>query len=255
MMPGLDTPAGVGAGGDPVAWHDAENGGFAADLDLFARLAGERPGGVLDLGAGSGRVALHLAGGGHPVTAVDRDAELLAALERRARGRGLDVVTSCADARSFELGRGFPLILAPMQLLHIVGGAAGRRQVLAAAARHLRPAGRLWAVVIEEPLPLGSGRPDPIPDVREVGGWVHSSLPVEVTIGEESITMVRVRRLVAPDGTMTESRHETRMDRFTLAELDRDADQAGLAIVGCERLPRTIEHEDSVAVALEARDG
>ncbi|MCL4287839.1 MAG: methyltransferase domain-containing protein [Thermoleophilia bacterium] len=245
----------TGAAGDPVAWHDAENGGFAADLGLFARLAGERPGGVLDLGAGSGRVALRLAEAGHPVTAVDRDAGLLAALERRARERGLDVVTEHADARSLELDRSFPLILAPMQLLHIVGGASGRRRVLAAAARHLRRGGRFWAVVIEEPLPLGSGRPDPIPDVREVRGWVHSSLPVEVAIEPGSITMVRMRRLVAPDGTMTESRHVIRMDRFSLGELDRDADAAGLAIVGCERLPRTVEHEDSVAVALEARDG
>jgi len=254
MRPGLDTAAGVGSDGDPVAWHDAENGAFAADLDLFARLAGERPGGVLDLGSGSGRVALPLAAAGHPVTAVDRDAELLAALESRARERGLDVVTARADARTLELDRGFPLILAPMQLLHIVGGAPGRRRLLAAVARHLRSDGRFWAVVIEEPLPLGSGRPDPIPDVREVGGWVHSSLPVEVTIGEESITMVRVRRLVAPDGTMTESRHETHLDRFSLADLDREAESVGLEIVGCERLPRTIEHEDSVAVALEARD-
>lgn len=254
MSPGLETVDGRAAG-DPVAWHDAENGGFAADLDLFERLAAERPGGVLDLGAGSGRVALRLAAAGHPVTAVDRDGALLAALARRADERGLDVVTACADARSLELGRDFPLIVAPMQLLHIVGGAVGRRRLLAAAARHLRPAGRFWAVVIEEPLPLGSGRPDPVPDVREVGGWVHSSLPVEVTIEERSITMIRVRRLVAPDGTMTESRHETRMDRFSLADLDREADGAGLAIVGCERLPRTIEYEDSVAVALEACDG
>jgi SAM-dependent methyltransferase len=250
-----EAAAGVRDDGDPVAWHDAENGGFAADLDLFARLATDRPGGVLDLGAGSGRVAIHLAAAGHPVTAVDHDPELLAALERRAADRGLEVVTVCADVRSLELDRSFPLILAPMQLLHIVGGADGRRRLLTATARHLRAGGRFWPVVIEEPLPLGSGRPDPIPDVREIGGWVHSSLPAEVTIDERSITMVRVRQLVAPDGTMTESRNETRMDRFSLADLDREAAAAGLTIVGCERLPRTIEYEDSVAVALEARDG
>src|SRR4029079_4691683 len=61
------------AGGDPVAWHDAEHGGFAADLELFARLAGELPGGVLDLGAGTGRVALPLRAGGHPETALAHD--------------------------------------------------------------------------------------------------------------------------------------------------------------------------------------
>jgi SAM-dependent methyltransferase len=249
------TAATLGSGGDPVAWHDAENGAFAADLDLFARLAAEHPGGVLDLGAGTGRVTLHLAAAGHPVTAVDHDAELLAALGRRAADRNLVVTTACADVRSLELENEFPLILVPMQLLHIVGGMAGRRRTLAAAARALRPGGRICAIVLAEPLPLGSGRPDPVPDVREAGGWIHSSLPAEVTIGPDSIAMVRLRQLVAPDGTMSEHRHEIHMDRFSLAELDRDADAAGLWIVGCERLPSTIEHEDSVAVLIEARDG
>jgi len=109
--------------------------------------------------------------------------------------------------------------------------------------------------VIEEPLPAGTGRPDPVPDVREVDGWVHSSLPTEIRIEEEGITMVRLRQLVAPDGTLTEATHTIHLDRFTLADLDRDADAAGLWIVGCERIPSTVEFEDSLAVYMEVRDG
>ena len=242
-------------GGDPVAWHDAEHGGFAADLELFGRLAGQRPGGVADLGAGTGRVALPLAAAGHPVIAVDTDPAALAALARRADERDLPVETVRCDALDLDLDRRFPLILASMQLLHIAGGASGRRRLLAAAARHLEPAGRLCAVVIEEPLPIGSGRPDPVPDVREVDGWVHSSLPTEIRIEERAITMVRLRQLVAPDGRLTETTHTIHLDRFSLAELDRDADAAGLWIVGCERIPSTVEFEDSLAVYMEVRDG
>src|SRR4029079_18729375 len=44
-------------GGDPVAWHDAENGAYTADLGLWKRLAEAQPGGVADLGSGTGRVA------------------------------------------------------------------------------------------------------------------------------------------------------------------------------------------------------
>jgi|EndMetStandDraft_8_1072994.scaffolds.fasta_scaffold46560_4 SAM-dependent methyltransferase len=252
---GTGRPTRHPAGGDPVAWHDAEHGGFAADLELFARLAGELPGGVLDLGAGTGRVALPLAAAGHPVTAVDTDPAVLAALAQRAAERSLPVETVRGDARALDLGRTFPLVLAPMQLLHIAGGAAGRRRLLAAAARHLRRKGRLCAVVIEEPLPAGTGRPDPVPDVREVDGWVHSSLPTEIRIEEEGITMVRLRQLVAPDGTLTEATHTIHLDRFTLADLDRDADAAGLWVVGCERIPSTVEFEDSLAVYMEVRDG
>lgn len=245
----------VPAGGDPIVWHDAENGAFAADLGLFERLASEHPGGIADLGAGTGRVALPLAAAGHPVTAVDSDATLLAALADRARERGLDVATACCDVVGLDLDRRFPLVLAPMQLLHIVGGQSGRRRALAGVRSHLEPGGRFCAVVLEEPLPVGTGRPEPLPDVREVGGWTHSSLPVEVRIAEDGISMVLSRQLVAPDGTLSETRHEIALDRFSLADLDRDAEAAGLWIVGCERLPSTIEYEDSIAVFMEARDG
>jgi SAM-dependent methyltransferase len=255
MRPGLQVRPAVGDDGDPVAWHDAENGGYSADLGLFERLAAERPGRLADLGAGTGRVALELAAAGHAVTAVDVEPVLLEALRRRATERGLEVKTACADVRSLELGDRFSLMLAPMQLLHILGGASGRRRMLTAVRRHLAPGGRLCAVVVAEPLPVGTGRPDPVPDVREVDGWIHSSLPVEVTIGHEALSMVRLRQLVGPDGELTEHRHEILLDRLSLAELDRDADASGLWIVGCERLPSTLEYEDSVAIMMEARDG
>ncbi len=68
-----------------VIWHDLECGGYVADLPLWRELARERGGPILDVGAGTGRVALDLARNGHEVTALDRDPELLDALRRRAR--------------------------------------------------------------------------------------------------------------------------------------------------------------------------
>ncbi len=242
------------AGGDPVAWHDAENGGFAADLELFERLAAAADGPVVDLGAGTGRVALPLAAAGNRVIAVDTDESLLAALAGRAAERDLEIETLVADVRTLRLREPAPLIVAPMQLLHILGGRDGRRRAMATIAANLAPGGRFCAVMLEEPLPLGSGVPEPVPDVREVGGWVHSSLPIEIRIDEESITMRRLRQLVAPDGTFTEEPHTIELDRFDLADLDRDAEASGLWVVGAERLPSTTEYEDSVAVFMEARD-
>ena len=242
------------AAGDPVAWHDAENGAFAADLELWLRLAAERPGGFADLGAGTGRVAIPVAAAGHEVLAVDTDEILLGALASRAAERGLAIGTACADVRSLSLGRRFPLIVAPMQLLHILDGPDGRIAALRSIAAHLEPGGRFSAVVLEEPLPLGAGTPEPVPDVREIDGWVHSSLPIEVRIASDGIEMVRLRQLVAPDGTLTEHRHSIELDRFTHAALDAEAYDAGLWVVGAERLPSTIEYEDSIVVHMEARD-
>ncbi len=239
---------------DAIAWHDAENGAYAADLRLWERLAREHPGGVVDLGAGTGRVSLHLAASGHPVTAVDSDPVLLAVLSDRANDRGLEIETVCCDVCSLDLADSYPLVLAPMQLLHILGGESRRRQALAGVAAHLRPGGRLCAAVLNEPLPLGTARPEPIPDVREVDGWVYSSLPTEIRIDEDSIRMRRLRQLVAPDGELTDEPSSITLDRFTLATLERDAIAAGLRIVSAERIPSTERYEDSLVAIMERSD-
>ncbi len=170
-----------------VTWHDAECGGYGSDLPFWEALASSCGGPVLDLGAGTGRVALHLAAAGHEVVAVDLDPELVAALADRAAERGLSerIEVVCADVRELDLGRRFPLILAPMQLMHMFGGAANRRLALEAVAAHLDAAGTFAAALLAEPLPP-SGPTEPLPDVREVEGWIHSSLPLEVRVEGEA---------------------------------------------------------------------
>src|ERR1700724_1119764 len=80
-----------------VIWHDLECGGYDADLALWRELAGGSNDGssadpILEIGAGSGRVALDLARAGHRVTALDLDRRLLDALSTRAAGAEGDVV-------------------------------------------------------------------------------------------------------------------------------------------------------------------
>jgi SAM-dependent methyltransferase len=98
-----------------VVWHDVECGGYRADLPLWRGLAAATVGPVLDVGAGTGRVALDLARAGHDVTALDREAELLDELNRRAAG--LLVETVVADAADFSLARRFGLVIVPMQTI------------------------------------------------------------------------------------------------------------------------------------------
>ena len=64
---------------EAAAWQQVEFGSYAADLPLWVELAGQAEGPVLELGAGSGRVALHLAGHGHEVIALERQASDVAA--------------------------------------------------------------------------------------------------------------------------------------------------------------------------------
>jgi len=150
-----------------VIWHDLECGGYRADLPLWRELATAAGGPVLDLGAGTGRVALDLAARGHAVTALDRDPDLLAALRERAATAPVDTVQ--ADARDFALGRRFALILAPMQLVQILGGAEARAAFLACTHGHLDAGGHVAAALACELEAVDADEDAlPLPDLREL---------------------------------------------------------------------------------------
>ena len=125
-----------------VIWHDVECGAYEGDLELWRELAAETGGPILDLGCGTGRVAIDLARHGHSVHGLDLDPELVAALNARAAAGELPAAARVGDGREFDLSEDFPLVLAPMQFIQVLGGAAERLACLRCARRHLRPDGR-----------------------------------------------------------------------------------------------------------------
>ena len=60
------------------------------DLDLYLAMADRADGPILELAAGTGRLAVPLAVAGHPVTAVDLDPAMLERARQRAAAAGLD---------------------------------------------------------------------------------------------------------------------------------------------------------------------
>lgn len=231
-----------------VIWHDVECGAYGADLALWEELAAAADGPVLELGCGTGRVACHLAARGHHVLGIDSEPELVAELERRAGNAGPR--GAIADARDFDLGQAFALAIAPMQLLQLLEGPGERASCLAAVARHLPPGGRA-AFAIVESLPPPVDGPPPLPDAREVGGWVYSSLPVETADEADAIAVRRLRQVVAPDGAIEDSRDEIRLRRLSAEELEREGAAVGLFAASRMQLPPTPEHVGSTVVVLE----
>ncbi|HWW68033.1 MAG TPA: methyltransferase domain-containing protein [Solirubrobacterales bacterium] len=233
-----------------VTWHDVECGSYAADLALWEELADEADGPILDLGCGTGRVGLHLARRGHRVIGLDAAAALLAAFEERAAGLLVDL--ELGDARGFDLEGEFGLVLAPMQLIQLFADASERVTCLQCIVKHLRPGGQA-AVAIVEKVPDAAGQTGgpPIPDAREVNGWVYSSLPIDTGLDADAIVVRRLRQTVSPDGELSDEVDETRLWRFSAEALECEAVEAGLAPVGHREIPATDAHVGSTVVLLE----
>jgi SAM-dependent methyltransferase len=234
-------------------WHDVECAAYTADLDLWRSLAADAGGPILDLGCGTGRVALDLAERGFTVTGIDSDPELVAALRARARARGVRVEAVTGDARSFELATTFALVVSPMQVVQLLGGGDGRARMLAAVRRHLVPGG-VFAAALANPFEGWSDDESlpPLPDVREEDGWVYSSTPTGVRRADGSFMIDRHRQAVSPTGEMTEERSTIALDAVTAEELEAEAARAGFDVRARRTVPATRDYVGSEIVVLEA---
>jgi SAM-dependent methyltransferase len=103
---------------------------------------------VLDLGGGTGGLAVPLAALGHRVTVIDSSPDALAALDRRAGESGVagSLVALQGDADDLQVETAaFDLVLCHGLLEHVDDPAGA----LAGIARALRPGGRLSLVVAQ----------------------------------------------------------------------------------------------------------
>lgn len=233
-----------------VIWHDLECGGYVEDLPLWRTLAEQHGDPVLDVGAGTGRIALDLARRGHQVTALDRDPALLDELRRRAVD--LELAAVHADAREFDLGRRFALCIVPMQTIQLLGGAEGRASFLRCAQRHLAGGGVL-AVALADALELfevPEDSPVPLPDICELHGVVYSSHPTAVRAERDGFALERRRETVTPDGRRSVQYDVIQLDRLDAAQLEREAAAVGMRQAGRTGIPASRDYVGSTVVLL-----
>lgn len=120
----------------------------AAEIAMYVALARQFGGPVLEIGVGTGRVAIPITQAGIDVVGVDiSEAMLSKAAAKYGPGEAglgqLELIR--ADMRTLDLGpdRRFPLITLPSRTLLLAGDAGSQRQTLARAAAHLAPGGRV----------------------------------------------------------------------------------------------------------------
>jgi SAM-dependent methyltransferase len=148
--------------------YDAIHGSVATgDFLRFYASAMERFGApALELGCGSGRLLVPLAGQGYKIVGVDSSVPMLRLAQQKADASGIKLQLNHADMRSFNLGRRFRTIVCAgnsfQHLLH-------RQDVetcLASVRSHLMRTGRLVLDVFNPSLArLLNGKG------REIGTW------------------------------------------------------------------------------------
>jgi SAM-dependent methyltransferase len=166
------------------------------DLDLYVALASRMEGPVLELAAGTGRIAIPLADAGHPVTAVDLDPAMLErarmAAERagRAVAERLELVEADLIGLDLAAAGTYRLAFIALNSLFLLATRDAQREAIRTLARHLAPDG-LAAVDV--------WLPDPDDLARFDGRLIHEYARVDPETGNE-VTKVAAARYDAATG-------------------------------------------------------
>ena len=164
-------------------WYDLDFGPLTDDVEMLLKLSqpGQR---VLELGAGSGRIAAPLARSGRQVTAVDSSRAMVEIGRARMQSAGVEVVHD--DLRCLRLDERFDLVVFGLSTFQHLLRRSDQLAALEVAREHLADGGRL---LIDWTAP----RPDDVeaaaPIMRQEwvrrlrsGEWVSKSASQELAL-------------------------------------------------------------------------
>ena len=206
------------------------------DLGLYLALATRTRGPILELMAGSGRVAIPLAATGRKVVAVDLDEAMLARAAAAAKAAGgsvarrLELVVADADGYRHARAGHFGLALVALGSLLLLPDRAAQRRAIRTLGEHLAPGG---VAVVDVPLL----------DAEDLSRY------------DGRLTLDWVRR--APDGTIvtktSSARHDATTRTVTLVGIFEEgvAGEAAARRVRVDRL-HLLDGVDLVEMAEEA---
>jgi SAM-dependent methyltransferase len=207
------------------------------DIGFYLDWAEEATGPTLELGVGTGRVALALARAGHEVVGVDTSGEMLAELAVRVSVEPPDVrarLSWClGDARTIDLGRRFGLVVCPFNGLahHLTD--ADLDAVLENVAMHLEPSG-LFAFDVLAPDPSmlrGDGAYVP---------WFRDPRTGEVSRCEQTVSFDASSRVLTVTMSVRAMESSRDPEELTLrirlfAEMEALLERHGFRVVRTER--------------------
>lgn len=120
------------------------NPAVAGDIDFYKKLILPKSR-VLEIGCGTGRVALELARHGCSVTAMDLSEAMLAEFEKKLRASpdmGSRISLHQADMTAFDFETIFDWVIFPFRAFQALKESGERHDCLLATRRHMRPSSR-----------------------------------------------------------------------------------------------------------------
>jgi SAM-dependent methyltransferase len=140
-------------GGEPYErlgpLYDRWCAGVDHDIPFYVLACEGANGPIIELGAGSGRIAIELARHGHRVIALDAAPAMLAQARRRAERQGVELETVLGDLRAPPELPTSDRVLAPFRTFMHLSGDDERRTALRAAAGLLADGGHFIFDVFE----------------------------------------------------------------------------------------------------------
>jgi SAM-dependent methyltransferase len=206
-----ETPAFYDGPGINVETYDAraalETLVVRGDVDFFLEEAGKRNGPVLDLGAGTGRVAWPLAEAGFKTVGLEFSGPMVerarAKAERASKRARERIRFVQGDMRDFDLGTSFALAVIPFRSFQCLLTPADQQAALDCIRRHLESGGELVIDLF-----------DPRYDWCHPGGLCEGE-PFEIPLaGSENRLRVRMGNRTTDPLAQTLSEH------WTFSEID-----------------------------------
>lgn len=136
----------------------------SGEIDFYVDLARHSGGSVLEIGVGTGRIAIPTARAGIDLVGIDSSQPMLDAARARVSGLRLPgkIELVQADMRTLDLRRKFRLVTIPARALLLATTPDEQRATLDAARRHLARGGRLALnVFVPDPHMLGDENRSP----------------------------------------------------------------------------------------------
>lgn len=128
-----------------VQFYDVAVPDWPNEIDFYRAMAievKEVGGSILEVGCGTGRVALRLAREGVPIVGLDLSPAMLAMARQKSQGL-TNIRWIEGDMQAFELGERFDLILMPGHSFQFMLTPADQAACLACLRRHLASGGKL----------------------------------------------------------------------------------------------------------------